>query len=203
MSRSNKIPFPRGKTAFAGLSASDFSADDLTHLEGQVLYLPDIDPSGDGKSRRTNNDVTVKVVRNGSGGTLSPGAAVQYADGYYGTRVTTCAAAIGNQCAGIVDDHVSGTVADNDLFYIVVNGPVKANITTGATSHTGSNIVQGEAVWVADAAGTIEGVPATGTDQNKPLSHIIGYSIDGTASGTATSTYVTAGKLNVYLTLGE
>ena len=196
MSRSNKIPFPRGRSAAQGTT---IDTNDLqgVHLEGQIVYLPDV-AKATPKVRRSNADVVARIVRNDSGGLLTPGTAVQYADGFWGTRVTTCTAAVGNQCAGIVDDHLPTTgVQDDDLFYIIVRGPVSARIVTGATSHASSKIYQGLSMWVADVAGTVEAVPDSGTSTDKLLGHFIGKAIDGGTAGTGlvTSGFITAGTV--------
>jgi len=199
MSRGNKIPFPRGRSAAQGTTIDTADLQGV-HLEGQIVYLPDIVKGA--KSRRSNADVVCRVVRNASSGLLPPGTAVQYADGYWGTRVTTCTAAIGNQCAGIVDDHLPTTGAqDNDLIYIIVHGPVSAKIVTGATSHTASKIYQGRSMWVADVAGTVEAVPDGGTSDDKLLGHFIGKAIDGGTAGTGlvTSGFITAGTVLVHV----
>ena len=196
MSRGNKIPFPRGRSAAQGTT---IDTNDLqgVHLEGQIVYLPDA-AKATPEVRRSNADVVARVVRNASGGALTPGTAVQYADGYWGTRVTTCTAAVGQQCAGIVDDHLpTAGVQANDLFYIVVRGPVSAAVGSGMTSHSGSVTKQGEPVWVSDQAGKIEPTPIAGTSADGPINHIIGKAIGGgtAATGESTSGFVTATTL--------
>ena len=195
MSRSNKIPFPRGRSAAQGTT---IDTNDLqgVHLEGQIVYLPDIEKAG--TSRRSNADVVCRVVRNASGGLLTPGTAVQYADGYWGTRVTTCTAAVGQQCAGIVDDHLPTAGAQaNDLIYIVVRGPVLAAVGSGMTSHSSTETKQGEPIWVSDQAGKVEPTPIAGTSADQLLTHIVGKCIagDDAATGVATSGFVTATKI--------
>ena len=52
---------------------------------------------------------------------------------------------LGQQCAGIVDDHLPTAGAQaNDLIYIIVRGPVLAAVGSGMTSHSGSVTKQGE-----------------------------------------------------------
>ena len=131
MSRSNKLPFAQGATA---LGSTAFSADNLTslaHLEAQTVYLPDIDSTGDKKSRRSNADVVAVIVRNvttnvDGSATLSAGDAVQWVAGYHGTRVEKADGGANHQVAGFVDEHSSG-VKTNDLFYMVVKGPSLVN----------------------------------------------------------------------------
>lgn len=146
MSRSNKLPFAQGATA---LGTTAFSADNLTtlaHLEGQTVYLPDIDSTGDKKSRRSNADVVAVIVRNvepnvDGSTTLAAGDAVQWVSGYHGTRVEKADGGADHQVAGFVDEHSSG-VKTNDLFYMVVKGPslvtVKDNGEKSATEDLGT-----------------------------------------------------------------
>jgi len=127
MSRSNKLPFAQGATA---LGSTAFSTDNLTslnHLEGQTAYLPDIDSTGDKKSRRSGADVVVVIIRNvepnvDGSTTLAAGDAVQWVTGYHGVRVEKADGGANHQVAGFVDEHSSG-VKTNDLFYMVVKGP--------------------------------------------------------------------------------
>jgi len=131
MSRSNKLPFAQGKTAFG---AEATSVDNLTRsqqLVGQTVYLPDIDSTGDRKSRRSGGDVTAVIIRNvepnvDGSTTLAAGDAVQWAAGYHGSRVEKADGGADHQVAGFVDEHSSG-VKTNDLFYMVVKGPSLVN----------------------------------------------------------------------------
>ena len=74
MSRYNKLPFERGRSAFQNQATSDWDITSLAHLEGQKVYLPNIDPTNP-EVRRNGTDVVAVVVRNDSGGLLVPGTA--------------------------------------------------------------------------------------------------------------------------------
>ena len=158
MSRSNKIPFPRGKTAFAGQAASDFDTSSLAHLEGQIVYQPDIDPAGDGKTRRSNADIVAKVVRNRHSTVLLPGVSCSWLTAEWGKSVEINTTA-NTYIAGFVDDHVHATngVPVNDLFYLIIKGPCTAAAKTSGVATAGGLYKQGGMVYQSSEAGHIEG----------------------------------------------
>ena len=135
MSRSNKLPFAQGKTAFGSEATSVDNLTRLQQLVGQTAYLPDIDSTGDKKTRRSNADVVAVIVRNvepnvDGSTTLAAGDAVQWVTGYHGSRVEKADSGPNTQVAGFVDEHSSG-VKTNDLFYMVVKGPSLVNVKDG------------------------------------------------------------------------
>lgn len=139
MSRGNKIPFPRGRSAAQGTTIDSGDLQGV-HLEGQIVYLPDTDPS-DTKVRRSQTDVVARVVRNASGISLLPKRIVQYQAAYWGKRVDGYIKATTTPVAGVVDDHLPSTgVQNNDLFYLIVGGPclVKTTNTTIVASTQGN-----------------------------------------------------------------
>ena len=164
MSRSNKLPFAQGATA---LGSTAFSADNLTslnHLEGQTVYLPDIDSTGDKKARRSNADVVALIVRNvepnvDGSTTLAAGDAVQWVTGYHGTRVEKADGGALHQIAGFVDEHSSG-VKTNDLFYMVIKGPSLVNSKDGG-NHSKSHDVDGTGAANAYVEGWVVVLSAT------------------------------------------
>ena len=157
MSRSNKIPFPRGRAAFQGDTTTlvaDTAA--MAHLEGQIVYLTDTAVATPEK-RRSNNDVVAKVVRNDSGGVLYAGEACKWSTGYFGTRVVESSAQWNAVC-GFVDDHIpAGGVQDNDLFYLIIEGPAVVATKASGTAHAGGNFTQGGLMYASDEAGHVEG----------------------------------------------
>ena len=165
MSRYNKLPFERGRSAFQNQATSDWDITSLAHLEGQKVYLPNIDPANP-EVRRNGTDVVDVIVRNDSGAALTPGTPLWWKTGYHGTRVDHTAAGADNPICGFVDDHLpSGGVQDDDLFYMVVEGPVLAKTRTGGTGHAtvDGNAVLQEGGLVTNAAtteGTIEAAAA-------------------------------------------
>ena len=65
MSRYNKLPFQRGKSAFQN-NSTDLTITSLAHLEGQKVYLPNA-AAATPEVRRIGIDVVAVVVRNDSG----------------------------------------------------------------------------------------------------------------------------------------
>ena len=181
MSRGNKIPFPRGRSAAQGTTIDSGDLQGV-HLEGQVVYLPDTDPS-DTKVRRSNNDVIARVVRNSSGETLLPKRLVTYSSGFHGRRVGGYSVEVDQfNIAGVVDDHLPSTgVQNNDLFYVIIGGPCL--VTTSVSAMTNAASAQGAVVYAQTAsnstgatgtttAGRIQGISAT-TDQGEDLSFVV------------------------------
>ena len=177
MSRSNKLPFAQGATA---LGSTAFSTDNLTslaHLEGQTVYLPDIDSTGDKKARRSNADVTALIVRNvepnvDGSTTLAAGDALKWVTGYHGKRVEKADHGALHQLAGFVDEHSSG-VKTNDLFYMVIKGPSLVNCKTGGAHSISFDVdgtgaanayVEGFVVVMSDTAGKVESVSNADAD---------------------------------------
>ena len=113
-------PFALGQTL--GVS----STSDGTGWVGVVKQFPDVNPTT-GKIR-SNRVKTCIAVRNVSGVTLLPKRLVSFksgslseVDGY--TRLTDAAP------AGVVDEHVpSSGVANNDVFWITVQGPTEVKL---------------------------------------------------------------------------
>jgi len=161
MSRYNKLPFARGKSAYQNQSTSDWDITSLAHLEGQKVYLPN-SAAATPEVRRNGTDVVAIVVRNDSGGTLAAGEALWWKTAYHGTRVDKSTAGDNNPVAGFVDDHVgSGGVQDDDLFYMIVEGPCVVKTLSGGTAHASTELVEGGLVVASGTAGKIHAVGAT------------------------------------------
>ena len=189
MSRYNKLPFERGRSAFQNQATSDWDITSLAHLEGQKVYLPNIDPANP-EVRRNGTDVVAVVVRNDNGSALAPGTALWWKTGYHGTRVTASAATDNGEVCGFVDDHLpSGGVQDDDLFYMIVEGPALVKTLSGGTAHAGSNLVEGKLVVNSGTAGKVHAhaaaADADGADADT-VWNIVGRVITTTALGTDT-----------------
>lgn len=139
MARDEAAPFSRGETFYNG---GTIETDNLggPNLEGREFamdsFSPDSttpDPSG--------RSVRLRVVRNVSGVNLKPGRVVVYkAADPYECQVDGYAFAVGDRPAGVVDEFLPAAgVVNNDLFYIVVDGPTK--VTQPHTSN--SSLVAG------------------------------------------------------------
>jgi hypothetical protein len=116
-------PFALGQTL--GVS----SATDGGNWVGAVKQFPDVDPSTG--QVRSNRVKTCIAVRNVSGVSLLPKRVVVFksgsfteVDGY--TRLTDAAS------AGVVDEHLpAGGVANNDVFWVTVQGPTEVKLGPG------------------------------------------------------------------------
>ena len=172
MSRYNKLPFERGRSAFQNQATSDWDITSLAHLEGQKVYLPNIDPTNP-EVRRNGTDVVAVVVRNDSGGLLVPGTALWWKTGYHGTRVTASAATTNAPVCGFVDDHApTAGIQDDDLFYMIVEGPATlVSDKDSGQAHGGGNLIEGELLVNSGVAGKVEGhdvsANAYGADANQ------------------------------------
>lgn len=144
MARDEAPPFARGETWYNG-GPIDTSNLGGINLEGKEYVFevnaPD-DPTGADTSGRL---IRVRVVRNVSGQALKGGRlAVFKAGDPYETQVDGYAYAVSDRPAGIVDEFLPAAgVPNNDLFYIVVDGPtlVTQTHTAAATVAIGSRLV--------------------------------------------------------------
>ena len=221
MSRGNKLPFERGKSAYQN---STVTSTDLAHLEGQVVYLPHTNYS-DNKKRDSNVDIVAVVARNVSGEALNAGDAVVWADGKFGKQVITTtdsnihadtddAAAY---IAGIVDDQLpSAGVQNNDLFYLIVRGPAIATLQTSPTAHKASGhlFFQGGPLVASATKGQLNGVVIAATDAATQTTQVAnqltlasGAAIGGTArtaivdAKTGSAVDTTSGSATVEVTV--
>ena len=189
MSRSNKLPFPRGRAAFHN-DSDNVTVTSLAHLEGQIVYLTD--SAVGAKNRRSNADVVAKIVRNVEGSALAAGTAVVYTSTYWGHRVEAADAGADTRVDGFVDDHIpSGGVQNNDLFYMIIEGPCTCvTLNTGGVVHSGSQFDQGGLMALSATSGKITGDSvigsADGTDA-APVFNVVGRVITTVTEATGTA----------------
>lgn len=117
---------------------------------GQVARFLDLDYSLTGvKKTQSQMPVWARLVRNDSGGTLAAGGVCRWDVGttYGPGKAVDGLAAIGsNQMpAGVVDPWISGTVAEDETFWLIFNGPCKFLFTTGTTITNGDVLTLGAA----------------------------------------------------------
>jgi hypothetical protein len=217
MSRGNKLPFERGKSAYQ--NNTSVTSTDLAHLEGQVVYLPHTNYS-DKKKRDSNTDVVAIVVRNVSGENLLPGDIVSWETLQYGKQVTITtdtdqhASFIGATAliAGVVDDQLPAAgVQNNDLFYLIVKGPAIAHIVAvqSTTAHvaSGNLMLQGGPLVASSTKGYLAGAVMGATDDKSEAIRVQGSITltQGGSGGTArngltdakTGSVVTSGNIDV------
>jgi hypothetical protein len=182
------LPFPRGSTiSDNGLETPDATL--ATNLEGQEYVTED---RGSGGADRTGRPVVLRVVRNVSGGNLLPKRLVTFQKnaGVYGSRVDGYATVTAD-VAYPVDEHLPAAgVANNDLFYIVVEGPalVLTDLAGGANNviNAGDVLVSLTAATSgATTAGRVAVQDLTGATAvlGKQIKNRIGYALTAATTG--------------------
>lgn len=151
MSVPTDLPFPIGSTG--GYT----SASDGVQWEGREFIVEDLDyssspakPRAYASGGQTNEHKVIRCVRNVSGVALLPGYLCQFgtATGQYGYRVTGYSN-VNPQEAYVVDEFLPAAgVANNDLFYIVIEGKTNVRVSCVAANAV---ISAGSAI-VADTA---------------------------------------------------
>jgi len=165
MSDNVKTLCPRGSTYYAGGTAPT-SQGKTKGLLGQTARFKDSDPgfntARDSRSVYNPSAPTLSgmwshavFVKNTSSTTLRAGQPVVWKAGQYGLEVDDGVAAK-DEIAGFVDDHIIGTVADDDCFWCFYKGPQYVVVADGAT------IAEGAALHTAavDNSADLDGVLA-------------------------------------------
>jgi hypothetical protein len=196
MARDEAPPFARGETYYNDPTVAANAANDPlglggVNLEGKEFVFevnaPD-DPAGSDTSGRL---VRVRVVRNVSGQALKGGRiAVFKAGDPYETQVDGYAFAVGDRPAGVIDEFLPAAgVPNNDLFYLVVDGPtlVTQTHTSAATLAIGSRIVPtagGAASKTDDLAGRVALQDLTGATAalGNNIQNVIGFAAQANAA---------------------
>jgi hypothetical protein len=133
---SNIPPFSLGET-YKGKDGATLINGDLL---GQEFEFP-VETLVNGVARRVNGRVTkARIVRNESGGALTGGniVATSPAAGVAGTvNITGAASAAKQRNVYIVDpDLPTAGVADDDLFFVIIEGPSRVRVPSGGLSVT-------------------------------------------------------------------
>lgn len=145
------LPFPRGKT-YAD-SVVIMTDADVNRLEGRVFEVPDT-------IHGTGMKVKLRVVKNDSAGAITVARRLMKfsTDAKdFGRRVAGYASVRGQICKPLDDMYAEkgvGTIADDDLFYVVEGGPCKVNTGSGSIS------LAAQAPVCTDASGYIDGTKA-------------------------------------------
>ena len=159
-------PFDLGET----LKGTDDDSNLInTHWQGAIFEFPDVDRTPTlrgGKSRRSGNALRAVCVRNVSGGALTvAGLCMQFnvavgdytvstqatANSEYRKIFGTTKAVTGavNLWGGIGDPELTTTVADDDLFWVVVRGVALAKLKGSET------VIPGD-ILISSASGYLE-----------------------------------------------
>ncbi len=130
MSRSNSLPFDLGETYFLG-NSNLISASLGVELEGKEYVVKD-------NLYGTHQDRKLRVVRNMNASRLVRHRGVCYGAtaGWLGRKVRGYVLTSG-QIAFPVDGNYVSSIAQYDLFYVVVEGPARCSVAFGGTHSTG------------------------------------------------------------------
>jgi hypothetical protein len=179
-----KLP-PLGKT-YGSSSATGVSVG----LEGTMKVFADVDYSGTSqvKAKRSGNDVRAILVRNTSGITLNAKAGVTYATGYQGRRVDGYHRLDGGGCSGIVDPFLTGGCANNDLFWMIVEGPCVCSKDTSATAVIKDDWVVAETAAASTFSTTAGRIKSIITTSNQTFAASYALNAIGIAMSTSATT---------------
>lgn len=181
MSRNNNLPFPIGSTYGDGQTMYSTSA---PNLEGKI-YRADGAPSADGKQEVRE----YMIVRNSSGVALAGptlgqrGLRFGTTAGWFNNRIRGYALAT-NDYGVIPDDALTTSVPANDLFYVHVRGPAKAQVaskTTGAVTFTA-----GKPVFFGRTGGLLLQLAAGITAERHPIGSVYEAITSGTTGNRTT-----------------
>jgi hypothetical protein len=144
MSQFMSNQYPLGKTAASG---------ENEHLLGQPGVFKDLDLDSTERIKPELSAMLVHCVwvKNETGGALSPGESVTWDTGAtYGPFKAVGAQGGASAIAGFVDPYVT-TVADNEHFWLVQEGPCKALYDGSANLAIGDKIATAATGRVAEA----------------------------------------------------
>lgn len=164
MARNENPPFQRGETFYGGDTPD---ANNLLggHLLGKEWLFEDRSPSS--LSLRSNHYVRCRLVRNTSGMALTPKRLVKLSAvaGEVGNAVDGYATVTADECYAVDEYLPSAGVVDDDIFWIVVDGP--ALVTVGLTAGANTNIPLGG--WVVSQTAATSGATTAGRVENQVL----------------------------------
>lgn len=183
------LPFDIGKTA--GVTGST----DKQELEGREFVVEDLDYTSSPYKPRAystggaNEFKTVRVVRNTSGVNLLPALLVIFDPAHYGMQVNGYANVNPSEAYPVDEFLPSAGVANNDLFYIVVEGKAAitvSDVPANAVISQGSIVIADTAAasTFSTTAGRITAQVLTGA--TAPLANNIQFRI-GIACSAATT----------------
>ena len=178
-------PFDLGET----LKGTDDDSNLInTHWEGAIFEFPDVDrsvgPRGS-RTRRSGAVIRAVCVRNTSGGALVVAKKALKFDLSVGTRkllgtVNGQGSAV-NQFGGVGDNELTASVADDDLFWLIVGGPAEVLYKDGESIAIGDLLITS-----ATAGAVIEAVAGSATIGMTAAINVLGRALD--AEGTTSST---------------
>ncbi len=175
MARDENPPFERGSTWSDGgtIDSTDLGG---ANILGKEWVFEDYDPTA--VQARSGAFVRCRAVRNTSGIALQAKRLARFSltAGEYGDLVDGYAAVTSQECYPIDEYLPSGTPLDDDIFWIIIEGP--AIITVGRTAGATTNFAVGDwlvsqtaATSQATTAGRAEQILLTGA--TKPLADMV------------------------------
>lgn len=184
MDRFQQPPFARGELGTAYSDPNTASSTGNEQYEGKEWIFEDKDYSNPGTAaERTNMFVTVRCVRNKAGTTLNPKRFVKFkvdgtTRGNYGGQVSGYGAL--GDLGGITDEFIVGTIPDNALFYVVVEGPsiVTTDGSGDTTISTGRFVIPATSGTVVEQDRTV----VTATNIYNQLQSAIGVAMEDVAA---------------------
>lgn len=148
-------------SGFAGMANARLGAKNIVRDDaylGAVRVFMDKDQSlPDSVAPLSARGVKAMYVKNGSGGALTKGLGVVMKSGAL-NQVGGLHSANG-RCDGIIDPYLTGTVADGDYFWLIIEGPIDVEVGSGGL--TANSVVQTIA----------SGKFANGTAGTNPVGH--------------------------------
>ncbi len=177
---------PLGKT-YGSTSTTGVSVG----LEGTEKIFADVDYSGTSqvKTKRSGNDVRAILVRNTSGITLNAKMAATYATGnFQGRRVDGYARLDGGIVIGIVDPFLTGGAPNNDLFWMITEGPCVCSKDTSGTAVIKDDYVVGETAAASTFSTTAGRIKSIITTSNATFAASYALNAVGIAMSTSATT---------------
>jgi hypothetical protein len=124
MARDEAPPFERGATYYNGETIDSNNLGGV-NLEGREYTFDDPDGTG--------HKIVCRIVRNASGGALLPKRLAKFKSTHFGRRVDGYTVTTGAKGYPIDEYLPAAGVPNNDLFYIVVEGPARVVSTATGT----------------------------------------------------------------------
>lgn len=150
MSQTLQNQYPLGKTAASG---------ELEHLLGQTGHFLDMNYGSSERVKPLRSQMLIKArwVKNETGGALNPGESVTWdTSAAYGPGKAVGAEGSNAAIAGFVDPYVS-SVADNEHFWLIEEGPTEVRYDGSANLAIGDPLATAANGRVAEATlGTTE-----------------------------------------------
>lgn len=159
-------------------------------LEGTEKIFADVDYSTTGavKTKRSGNDIRAVLVRNVSGITLNPKQGVTYASGYQGRRVDGYHRLDGGICSGIVDPFLVNGAPNNDLFWLIIEGPCVCTKDTSGNAVIKDDYVVAETAAASTFSTTAGKIKSIITTSNQTFAASYALNAIGIAMSTSATT---------------